>query len=239
MKRFLGLLTIALLCLLQDSSRSQSIRDRNGVPLWDVGQEFSKDVFTFARVRYSSYGRGGWGGRSWNTDWPDADLNFSYRLQQMTSLRVHPEGKIVQLTDKELFDYPFIYMVEPGSLHFSEPEVKQLALYLKRGGFLMVDDFWGEREWDNFYREIKRVFPDREPIELPLEPSDFPLRLRPEGEAADSKHRPGRALPRHRHHLGTGGCQRGALPRHFRRQGPDDGDDLPQHRPRRWLGTGR
>ena len=51
----------------------------------------------------------------------------------------------------------------------SEPEVTALRRYLLNGGFLMVDDFWGEYEWDNFYREIKRVFPDREPVELPLE----------------------------------------------------------------------
>jgi hypothetical protein len=51
---------------------------------------------------------------------------------------------------------------------FQEEEVKNLRRYLLNGGFLMVDDFWGEDEWDNFYREIKRVFPEREPEELPL-----------------------------------------------------------------------
>src|SRR5215211_3650799 len=60
-------------------------------------------------------------------------------------------------------------MIEPGNLEFSDEEVVALRRYLLNGGFLMVDDFWGEDEWDNFYAEIKRVFPDREPIELPLE----------------------------------------------------------------------
>ncbi len=152
--------------------------DRAGVPNWEPDKEFSKDVFTFVRIRYSSgYGGGGYsrgygryrGGGRWATDFPDSDLNFSYRLQQLTSMEVDPNALVLELTDERLFDYPFIYIVEPGGLVFSDEEVKNLRKYLLNGGFLMVDDFWGEDEWYNFYYEIKRVFPDREPIELPYE----------------------------------------------------------------------
>ncbi len=62
-------------------------------------------------------GRGG-GGR-WTTDFPDSDLNFSYRLQQLTSLKVNPAPVTLRLTDDKLFDYPFIYIIEPGALVFS------------------------------------------------------------------------------------------------------------------------
>jgi hypothetical protein len=155
---------------------------RRSVPDWTPNQEFSHDIFTFVRIRYSSgygdwgygggYGRRGRGrgfsGGSWATDYPDSDLNFSFRLQQLTSMEVHPNGLVLELTDPELFNYPFIYMLEPGRLVFSEVEVKCLRKYLLNGGFLMVDDFWGQAEWDNFYYEIKRVFPDREPVEVPL-----------------------------------------------------------------------
>src|SRR4051812_45254413 len=140
------------------------ISDRRGVADWEVDSHFKHDVFTFVRIRYSSFARGGW-----TTDYPDADLNFSYRLQQMTSLKVEPTPKVMDLTDPALFDYPFIYIVEPGYLEFNDDEVAALRHYLLNGGFLMVDDFWGEREWENFHHEIKRVFPEREPIELPLE----------------------------------------------------------------------
>ncbi len=141
---------------------------RGGVPEWSNDPEFAKDVFTFVRIRYSSY-YGGWrGGGGWRTDWPASDLNFSFRLQQLTSLKVNPEAKHLSLTDPDLFDYPFIYIVEPGALLFTEDEVVALRKYLLNGGFLMVDDFWGEEEWRNFHRQIKRVFPDREPEELPL-----------------------------------------------------------------------
>jgi hypothetical protein len=158
--------------------------DRNGVPDWKVDERFKNDVFTFVRVEYRSSwdggygqrgfggpsfggrrGRGGWGG-GWSTDFPDSDLNFSFRLQQLTSLKVNPEPIHMPLTDPRLFDYPFIYMIEPGALSFSQEEVDALRRYLFNGGFLMVDDFWGDRQWDRFYGEIKRVFPDREYVEL-------------------------------------------------------------------------
>ena len=84
-------------------------------------------------------------------------------------MEVDPNGLVLKLTDERLLDYPFIYLIEPGDLAFSEEEVKALRKYLLNGGFLMVDDFWGEDEWYNFYYEIKRVFPDREPTELPYE----------------------------------------------------------------------
>jgi hypothetical protein len=142
--------------------------DRRGVPEWDIDEHFKKDVFTFVRIRYES---GGWGrsGGGWATDFPDSDLNFPYRLQQLTSLRVDPNYKVLELTDPELFNYPFIYIIEPGRMTLSDPEVRSLRRYLLNGGFLMVDDFWGEDEWDNLAEEMKRVFPDREPQELPLE----------------------------------------------------------------------
>lgn len=119
-------------------------------------------------------GMGGMGGGSrgrggWATDYPDSDYNFSYRLHQLTSMQVDPDGLCMELTDPELFNYPFIYMLEVGSLVFSPEEVAALKKYLLNGGFLMVDDFWGDEEWYNFYREIKRVFPDREPVDVPLE----------------------------------------------------------------------
>lgn len=145
--------------------------DRGDLPVWAIDEQFKADVFTFVRIRYNSYG--GWGGGKWATDYPDSDLNFSYRLHELTALEVDPHGKIIELTDESLFDYPFIYLIEPGDMVLDEPEVLALRRYLLNGGFLMVDDFWGEREWANFYREIKRVFPDREPIELPLEHEIF------------------------------------------------------------------
>jgi hypothetical protein len=139
--------------------------DRKGVPDWEIDKQFKHDVFTFVRLRYNS-----WRGRSrWATDYPDSDLNFSYRLQQLTSMKVDPDGLILDITDPELFQHPFVYMIEPGTLEFAEQEVVAMRRYLLNGGFLMIDDFWGEEEYNNLYEQIKRVFPDREPQELPKE----------------------------------------------------------------------
>jgi hypothetical protein len=152
--------------------------ERRGVPNWTPNREFSHDIFTFVRIQYSTgYGGGGYsggrgrgrGGGSWATDYPDSDLNFSFRLHQLTSMEVDPEGIVLELTDPELFNYPFIYMLEVGRLVFSEEEVKCIRRYLLNGGFLMVDDFWGQAAWDNFYYEMKRVFPEKEPIPLTLD----------------------------------------------------------------------
>ena len=71
---------------------------------------------------------GGWGGGGAGlTDFPDSDLNFSFRLQQLTSLKVNPDPITMRLTDERLFDYPFIYIIEPGSLSFSEEEGTRCA----------------------------------------------------------------------------------------------------------------
>ncbi len=146
--------------------------DRRGVPDWDVNADFPDDLFTFVRIRYNDYG-GGWG--KWATDYPDSDLNLSFRLQQLTSLKVSPDPLILDLTDPQLFQYPFIYIIEPGGswggggLNLSENEVSALRRYVDNGGFVMVDDFWGEDEWAEFYREIKKVFPDKDFVELEID----------------------------------------------------------------------
>ena len=66
-----------------------NVEDRGGVPLWDVGKEFKHDTFTFVRIKYTSFSDHGEYGK-WSTDYLDADVNFSFRLQELTSLEVDP-----------------------------------------------------------------------------------------------------------------------------------------------------
>jgi hypothetical protein len=139
--------------------------DRHGTPTWEVDPHFKSDVFTFCRIRYTSIYRGS----TWITDFPDSDLNFSFRLQQMTSLKVNPHPVILDLTDPRLFDYPFIYMLEVANLEFTEEEIVALRRYLLNGGFLMVDDFWGVRAWNSFEQQLKRVFPDKDTEDLEID----------------------------------------------------------------------
>lgn len=166
-------------------------------PQWEIDKEFSHDIFTFTRVQYNlsnesrgrnRFGRGfnrsagysggknsagvSWrwvSGHGWATDFPDSDLNFSYRLHQLTSLEVNPIPVTIELTNPELCNYPFLYMADPGYLNLNKKEIECLRKYLLNGGFLMMDDFWGENEWANVYGQIKQVLPESEPVELALE----------------------------------------------------------------------
>jgi hypothetical protein len=139
-----------------------------GTPTWTNEPGFEKDVFTFVRVVYGRSPTRRSRGGGWATDLPDSDLNLSFRLQQMTAMKVDPDGRLLRLTDKELVNYPFLYIVEPGGLFLTDAEALALRKHLLNGGFLWLDDFWGEAEWDNMEHELKKVFPERNFEELPL-----------------------------------------------------------------------
>ena len=142
-------------------------------PNWTNQAGFAKDVFTFTRIRRDTSPYSSWRAGRWWTDFPDSDLNLSFRLQQVTSMKVDPDGRVLNLTDPDLCNYPWIYMVEPGSLELRDDEVPILKRYLLNGGLLMADDFWGEWQWKIFHHEIKRVLPDREFVELPMDHTLF------------------------------------------------------------------
>lgn len=124
--------------------------------------------FYFARGWYSS-GGGGFYGRSWSVDFPKADRQFLYVLERTLGWDVHPCETPVRLDDPQLRRYPFLYILEVGGMGLSEPEVEGFRDYLLAGGFVFVDDFWGEREWANFEREMGRVLPDHEIVDVPMD----------------------------------------------------------------------
>jgi hypothetical protein len=113
-------------------------------------------------------------------DYPQADINFSTRLSELTLTRISrtgdgaPNHVVLQLTDPLLFQCPFIMMTEVGSATLSEPEVVALRAYLQKGGFLWADDFWGSYAWDFWSGQIKRVLPPAEYPIVDLTP-DHPL----------------------------------------------------------------
>lgn len=138
----------------------------NTVPSWTNAPGFEKDVFTFARIIYKSPNRPAWIG--WLNDYPDGDLNLSWRLQELTSMKVDPDGRVFRITDPDLRDFPFIFAVQPGNMTLTEPEVEAMRKYLLNGGVLVADDFWGERDWGGFESQIKRVLPGRQWVDLPM-----------------------------------------------------------------------
>jgi hypothetical protein len=145
------------------------------LPDWQVGKDLPNDVFTFARLRFNSsyYRSSRFRGGKWLTDYPDADVNFCFRLQQLTSMQVNPKGAIVDFNPEQLRHFPFVYMLEVGDIAITDGEARILRDYMMNGGFVMVDDNWGSEEWVNWLHAFKQIFPDREMKELPLEHEIF------------------------------------------------------------------
>jgi hypothetical protein len=143
----------------------------SGTPEWTNAPGFEDDVFTFTRVIFQSdpspssrRGRFRWLG--WWVDYPDADLNFSYRLQQVTSMKTDPDARVVKLTDPTIFNYPLLYLEHAGYMRLSDDEITALRKYLNSGGALLVNDFWGSEEWEGFTGQIQKVLPGRAWTEL-------------------------------------------------------------------------
>ena len=135
------------------------------VPTLQLNSQEKADQFTFIRLKYSGQLTRR---SSWRVDWPASDRNFLWQLRKQTNINAAAREKVIEVGASELFDYPFAYMLEVGSLRLSQSEAKNLREYLLRGGFIFIDDFHGEREWRRFYNEFKKIFPDREPIDIPI-----------------------------------------------------------------------
>jgi hypothetical protein len=136
-------------------------------PNWTNPPRFEKDVFTFARIIFPSPGRPALMG--WLNDYPDSDLNLSYRLHELTAMKVDPDGRVLKLTDPSLCQYPFIFAAQPGGMQLTEAEVTALGHYLLNGGAFWADDFWGTRDWEQFESQMARVLPGRRWVELSIE----------------------------------------------------------------------
>ena len=126
--------------------------------------------WTFVRIKYSantpaSHYRIEYWGEPWAIDGPAAEQNLSRRIRSTTSIEV-ADPIVLTLEDPRLWQYPWIYFVEPGNLHLKDTEVPILREFLLRGGTATFDDFHGPFEWESLARELKRVFPDREIVDL-------------------------------------------------------------------------
>jgi len=151
--------------------------DRHGVAKWENDPRFPNDTFRFVRLRPENHYK-------WSTDFPDSDLNFSFRLQQMTSIRVDPVPLIISILDPKMKECPFLYTLETGALDLMDSEAQILREHLLNGGFLMIDDFWGDDEWENTRQQMERIFPDRPITELgldhPIFNTVFPIKEKPQ-----------------------------------------------------------
>ncbi len=127
--------------------------------------------FHLARMIYRTNRRAGSHGYiqpMWAVDYPLADAHFLRTLERYTTAQVAEDSRHLELTDDRLFDYPFLWLQQPaaGGWNPTREESQRLREYLLRGGFLMVDDFHGEYEWKYFESVMKRVFPEKQFVEV-------------------------------------------------------------------------
>lgn len=139
--------------------------------------------FNFCRVMFYSDHREKQG---WRTDYPGADINFSVRIGELTKIQVkmaddgeggtEPDAVVIALTDDALFQCPFIFMEDAGTMRLRPNEVSRLQDYLLKGGFLLVSDYHGSWAREQFEEEIARVLPpSRYPVRNLTPPNDHPM----------------------------------------------------------------
>jgi Domain of unknown function (DUF4159) len=146
----------------------------------DNPQSNEKAEFYWSRLSYTANagshgGHGGFGGygyggfygygyRSWSRDYPKADRQVLLALKRLTRIEGRSTEQVVNLDSDDIFNYPWVYAVQVQTWSFTDEEAKRLREYLLKGGFLMVDDFHGTEDWENFMNGMRQVFPDR-PVE--------------------------------------------------------------------------
>lgn len=125
-----------------------------------VGSAWSqpKEYFTIARIKYG-------GGGDWYND-PSILPNLLQFLRDNTTVEVRTEEEQVSPGDDQLYSCPLLFLTGHGRIFFSQSEAERLRSYLTNGGFLYADDDYGMDE--HFRREMKKVFPDKEMVELPF-----------------------------------------------------------------------
>jgi hypothetical protein len=113
--------------------------------------------FTFTRVRYT--GRG-WGRGTWAHDYPAADRNIQYMLDEFTAMAANTSGSnVLELEDPEIFRNPILYVSEPGFWAITDEGAAALREHLLKGGFLIFDDFEGN-QWINMAEQVRRALPE-------------------------------------------------------------------------------
>jgi hypothetical protein len=126
--------------------------------------------YVFTRIRYGS-GLGRWGGGdSWAHDYPMGDRNLSAILDYITNMRVRLDGtNVYDLDDPGIFDNPILYVSEPGFWRIAPSEAENLRKHLLKGGFIIFDDFEGDRDWRNMASQMAQALPDHHWLPLTVD----------------------------------------------------------------------
>jgi hypothetical protein len=121
--------------------------------------------FVFTRLIYNGQIPGYY--KNWYTDYPRADRNLILVLKRLTNIPIADGERAIPINDPDLFNYPLVYSSEVEQMVLTDEDATILRNYMERGGFWIVDDFWGSFEWSAFERQIRKVFPHREIKDIP------------------------------------------------------------------------
>jgi hypothetical protein len=166
----LGLLGIALL-VCATAAAGQGFGRRS----WREALGLDRDArvaydgrFAFSRLRHTvGMGGGGRGEPPWAHDYPRAERNFTRILKDVTFVTPHlDESNIFTMDDPELFTSPIAYMSEPGFWLMTDEELDGMQQFVKKGGFIIFDDFRGTQHWSNFAEQVQRIIPNGKLVQL-------------------------------------------------------------------------
>jgi hypothetical protein len=150
----------------------------------EVPPDFQEQTeFIFARLMYPSHPDGlfsrsrgysviadrDWrqGGMSWTQDYPRADRHFALAMRRLTRVHTRSAEQPVNPDDgDDIFNWPFLAAGEMGDWKLTGAQISKVREYLLRGGFLMLDDFWGKVEWDRFMETMREIVPDRPIVDI-------------------------------------------------------------------------
>jgi hypothetical protein len=159
---------VMLAAVLAVAASAQEFRFREGSLAAKYAPPHMPDAaFVVCRISYQSV-RAEPMGIGWQTDYPYAEINLMTRLSELTKTRVsrdnegRPNHFVVRLTDDALFNCPFTVASDVGTVGFNLDEIDRLRMYLLKGGFLWVDDFWGTAAWRHWAAEIAKALPSAE-----------------------------------------------------------------------------
>jgi hypothetical protein len=171
---------MALVAVLAAGLSAQRFRLPEGlsVPARYPPAGFSDGQFVHCKLMYTSNVREP-NGIGWSTDYPYAGINLMTRVSELTRTPVsleadnEPNYWVIRLDDDGLFHCPFLMGTDVGTAYFSPVEAARLREYLLKGGFLWVDDFWGEAAWEQWSQEIHKALPEYRIVDVP---ADHPIR---------------------------------------------------------------
>jgi Domain of unknown function (DUF4159) len=144
----------------------------------------NKAEFVLGRLMYPSgggFGRGGgrggnWlnGGTNWTVDYPRGDRTFAVAIRRLTRIDVRSVEQPVNPDDgDEIYYWPYLHVGMPTNWNLTDAQAAKIREYLLRGGFMLCDSFFGTQEWEGFLVGMRRIFPDREIVDLPEEDAIF------------------------------------------------------------------